>query len=69
MPNDNNLPNVRGTKTSGEPPLLLAISVWTAILDAVWSATGRTPDLEIPATQEQILRALYPDKFASWEKK
>jgi len=30
--------NVRGTKATGEPPLLLAISVWTAVRDAITSA-------------------------------
>jgi xanthine dehydrogenase large subunit len=27
--------NIRGTKAAGEPPLLLALSVWTAVKDAI----------------------------------
>ena len=67
--NDENRVNVRGTKAAGEPPLLLSISVWTAIHDAlsgVSKNTGEFPHLEIPATQEEILRALEPDAFARW---
>ena len=36
--NQGNSVNVRGTKATGEPPLLLAISVWTAVRDAIASA-------------------------------
>ena len=36
--NPGNTVNVRGTKATGEPPLLLAISVWTAVRDAIASA-------------------------------
>ena len=36
--NQGNTVNVRGTKATGEPPLLLAISVWTAVRDAIASA-------------------------------
>lgn len=68
IPNDRNYVNVRGTKAVGEPPLLAAISVWTAIVDAIGSATGRIPAVELPATQEQVLRALWPDRFKGWEK-
>jgi xanthine dehydrogenase large subunit len=68
MPNDQNKINVRGTKASGEPPLLSAISVWTAIHDALRARTKEFPAMELPATQEQILRALYPDKFAEWDR-
>jgi xanthine dehydrogenase large subunit len=62
LENDQNFANVRGTKAVGEPPLLLGISVWTAITDAVKSFK-----MELPATQEEVLRAIYPEKFASWE--
>lgn len=65
--NDENRVNVRGTKAAGEPPLLLAISVWTAIHDALKS--DRFPQMELPATQEQVLRALYPKRFQIWEAK
>jgi xanthine dehydrogenase large subunit len=60
--NDQNFANVRGTKAVGEPPLLLGISVWTAITDAVKSFK-----MELPATQEEILRAISPEKFERWE--
>ena len=33
--NDENYANVRGTKAVGEPPLLLAISPWSAIQNAL----------------------------------
>jgi CO/xanthine dehydrogenase Mo-binding subunit len=35
LENDENYANVRGTKAVGEPPLLLAISAWTAVNDAI----------------------------------
>jgi len=65
--NDGNCVNVRGTKAIGEPPLLLAISVWTAIQDAVRYATPEKgfPAMQLPATQEEVLRALEPELFAS----
>lgn len=67
--NDENRANVRGTKAAGEPPLLLAISVWTAIHDALKQRKTSTgfPMLEIPATQEEILRVLEPEAFARWD--
>jgi xanthine dehydrogenase large subunit len=68
-PNDENRPNVRGTKAAGEPPLLLAISVWTAVHDALKKTGAAYPVMELPATQEQALRALYPGEFARWEEK
>ena len=42
FPNDGNWPNVRGTKAAGEPRLLLAISVWTAVHDALKAARAPT---------------------------
>lgn len=69
FPNDKNIANVRGTKAVGEPPLLLALSVWTAIHDALKVPGKPYPRMELPATQEQCLRAQYPEKFAQWEKK
>ena len=65
--NDGNLPNVARTKAVGEPPLLLAISVWTAIHDALKGLKAGFPDLEVPATQEEVLRALDPEAFREWE--
>lgn len=61
--NTGNHKNIRGTKASGEPPLMLCFSVWNAVKDALYYATGSLPNLPIPATSEQILRVLYPDRF------
>lgn len=58
FPNEGNTVNIRGTKAVGEPPLLLGISVWTAVMDAIASS-----EIELPATQEVILRSLYPEEF------
>jgi xanthine dehydrogenase large subunit len=71
--NEGNDSNIRGTKASGEPPLLLSLSVWTAIRDAVMDVrarrTGRTElvPIAIPATAERVLRALEPEAFAAIE--
>lgn len=54
-----NTPNVRGTKAVGEPPLLLAISVWAAIKNALSYVSGdKLPCLSVPATGEEILDRL-----------
>jgi xanthine dehydrogenase large subunit len=43
----------------GEPPLMLPISVWCAIANAVGSLKpGVIPKLAAPATPEAILRAV-----------
>ena len=69
--NPGNTVNVRGTKATGEPPLLLAISVWTAVRDAIASinssATTELVQLAIPATAERVLRGLSPEMFAQWD--
>ena len=51
---------IHRSKAVGEPPLLLAFSVWLALRDAVASALGprSDPRLDAPATPEAILRAL-----------
>ena len=48
------------SKAIGEPPLMLAISVWLAIRDAIASLSdGRhAADLDAPATPERILAAV-----------
>jgi xanthine dehydrogenase large subunit len=62
--NDDNQVNVKGTKAVGEPPLLLCLSVWTAIKDAIMSIhPGKTVPLSIPATSERVYRALHPEEF------
>ncbi|MFA5580378.1 MAG: xanthine dehydrogenase molybdopterin binding subunit [Paracoccaceae bacterium] len=46
------------SKAVGEPPLMLAISAWLALGDAVASCGPNYPDLQAPATPEQILAAI-----------
>jgi xanthine dehydrogenase large subunit len=52
--------NVGGSKAVGEPPFMLAISVWEAIRDAVGQARGdgAPVQMDAPATAENVLRAL-----------
>lgn len=58
-------PNVEATiyhsKAVGEPPLMLAISVWSALRDAVCSVADyqRSPQLDAPATPERVLAACW----------
>lgn len=59
LKNDENSKNVAGSKAVGEPPLLLGISVWTAIKNAL-SYCGDSQQMTIPASQEEILRHLPP---------
>ena len=48
-----------GSKAVGEPPFMLAISVWEAIRDAVAAARGDgTARMDAPATAERVLGAL-----------
>ncbi|QDU28275.1 Xanthine dehydrogenase molybdenum-binding subunit [Anatilimnocola aggregata] len=56
--NNDNDENVARSKAVGEPPLMLAISVWTAVKQALSQAV-ETEDLRLPATGEEILRQLY----------
>ena len=48
------------SKAVGEPPLMLAISVWSAIRDAVSSISNYTecPRIDTPATPERVLNAV-----------
>ncbi len=61
-PEANREDNVFGSKAVGEPPFMLAISVWEAIRDAVASAKGggAAVHMAAPATAETVLRALKP---------
>ena len=53
------------SKAVGEPPLMLAISVYSAILDALHSiAPGKQVSLDAPATPERILMAAEAMKSA-----
>jgi xanthine dehydrogenase large subunit len=55
----NRQPTIYRSKAVGEPPLMLALSVFSAITDAIASlATGAVPELDAPATPETIMRAV-----------
>jgi xanthine dehydrogenase large subunit len=57
---DNKEPTVHRSKAVGEPPLVLGVSVWLAIRDAI-SAAGSDradPSLAAPATPEAVLTAI-----------
>ncbi|MCX7742706.1 MAG: xanthine dehydrogenase molybdopterin binding subunit [Tepidimonas sp.] len=65
-PERNREDNVLGSKAVGEPPFMLALSVWEAIRDAVASARRRAGlpcagpvPLDAPATPERIWRACH----------
>jgi xanthine dehydrogenase large subunit len=48
--------NIRSSKAVGEPPLVLAISVWMAVKNALsFLSDGEIPKLHAPATGEEIL--------------
>jgi xanthine dehydrogenase molybdopterin-binding subunit B len=59
-PEPNREDNVFGSKAVGEPPFMLAISVFEALRDAVAQARGdgQAVQLQAPATAEQVLNAL-----------
>jgi xanthine dehydrogenase large subunit len=59
-PEPNREDNVGGSKAVGEPPFMLAISVYEALRDAVAQARGdgAAVRLEAPATAENVLTAL-----------
>ncbi|MCX6303457.1 MAG: xanthine dehydrogenase molybdopterin binding subunit [Bacteroidetes bacterium] len=48
---------IRRSKAVGEPPFMLALSVWLAIKDAISAVSGHEiePDFSLPATGEVIL--------------
>jgi xanthine dehydrogenase large subunit len=57
--NENREETIWRSKAVGEPPLMLAISVFSAIADAIHSlAPGCQVQLDAPATPEAILRAV-----------
>jgi xanthine dehydrogenase large subunit len=58
---DNAAPTINRSKAVGEPPLMLAISVHSALTQAVAATAPDTralPPLDAPATPEHILRAI-----------
>ena len=60
FPNDQNDVSLKRSKALGEPPLLLGLSVWAAVKNALgYAAAGGTPArLSLPATPEEILLRL-----------
>ena len=60
-PEPNREDNVFGSKAVGEPPFMLAISVYEALRDAVAQARGdhQAVHLVAPATAENLLQALH----------
>jgi xanthine dehydrogenase large subunit len=51
--------NIRGSKAVGEPPLLMAISIWCAVKHALtFVSNGEIAKLKLPATNEEILMRL-----------
>ena len=61
-PEPNREDNVFGSKAVGEPPFMLAISVWEALRDAIAAARPGWPVvLNAPATAERVLQALHKD--------
>jgi len=54
----NEVKSVFRSKAVGEPPLMLAISVFGAIRDAVFAANPDAGALDAPATPEAILRSI-----------
>jgi xanthine dehydrogenase large subunit len=57
--NNDNVRNVHRSKAVGEPPLMLAISVWAAVKNALSYVGGdAASELRLPATGEEILRCL-----------
>jgi xanthine dehydrogenase large subunit len=57
-PEPNREDNVGGSKAVGEPPFMLAISVWEALRDAAASARGGPVHMDAPATAENVLKSL-----------
>jgi xanthine dehydrogenase large subunit len=61
LDNPNNDVSLYRSKAVGEPPLLLGVSAWLAIKNAIsYDPTGRPGSLAIPATGERVLAALSP---------
>ena len=56
----NNEATIHSSKAVGEPPLMLAISVWSALRDACASTTNyqHCPRIDTPATPERVFWAL-----------
>ena len=62
--------NIRSSKAVGEPPLVLAISVWMAVKNALsYLSGGEIPKLHAPATGEEILMRMTAYRRASRAKR
>lgn len=63
----NGVPTIYHSKAVGEPPFMLAISVWSALRDAISSLSDYkiSPNLDTPATPERVLRAVMETRAAS----
>ncbi len=63
----NHKPTIYRSKAVGEPPLMLAISVWCALRDACASMANYkvSPDLNAPATPEQVYFAMQAAQAAA----
>jgi xanthine dehydrogenase large subunit len=57
-PEVNREDNIHGSKAVGEPPFMLAISVWEALRDAVAQAGGNPAKLNAPCTAQSVYQAL-----------
>jgi len=58
LDNPNNHQSIKKSKAVGEPPLVLGLSVWTAVKDALQSVAGEAVALPLPATAETIAMTL-----------
>ena len=58
LDNPNNHVSLYRSKAVGEPPLLLGISAWLAIKDALQSISAGQVQLSLPATGERVLMAM-----------
>lgn len=58
-PRANDEDSIYHSKAVGEPPLMLGMSVWCALKDALSSITHyqHDPQLDVPATPERVLKA------------
>ncbi|MFY0597750.1 MAG: xanthine dehydrogenase molybdopterin binding subunit [Cognatishimia sp.] len=56
--NENSEQTIYRSKAVGEPPFMLGISALMALSDAVSACGSRYPNLQAPATSEQILKAV-----------
>ena len=59
LDNPDNVVSLYRSKAVGEPPLVLGLSVWLAVKDALRAVGGEAAnELRLPATGEQILKCL-----------